>query len=1218
MTSPASPASAALRGDRGGAAAPPLRIPRPAGGTPGAQPRRAPGASAGHADAVGDGPVLFVTPYLVQASCELSEDYFLTSQVLMNTGDVVRPFARADGTVEALVVSGGVLSHLSRSATETSGWSYTALPGTDEAPMTGIVDVAVNTGPDGTVWALALRVLDSLYYYTWAVLGSSGAWEYPGQLPITADLDKLQSGLDPAGNVYFYAFFTSSTSSAHRNGSFALWQPHVSFLGTFNASLAGLDITDARLLWNPGYSASSQAGGIIILTSKNVAEWHQQTSATEFQVSATYTLGSGVAALLWASWSANPIYTQPSSVLQHGDGTVFYTDQQAYDVALTVFVSVGADQVAVWFKDDLASFAMLTGGTLNILAQYGDPAVSPVQFTPPIPVAGNILAVSGLPTDPDQATLFVTYDDATLHVLTKSPVVDAATGVTADAWTNVPVQQPSAALQELSTWRVQVSVQDANGTKVSGAGVTITGDREIGVWQASGSTFIGPAAPVTLTTDARGNVTFAVPAVELDTAVLTVQALDSTGAPSGPPFTVHPDTDVHQFLAGNAPLADIGPLTGAAMVAATNPGYNNSPVFPVLAGLPAASQASGSAAMASALNHMMQAGLGSQPGPNDPKSVQLDMTGAAPTFQTSPDPAAFTMLASSDWWDKAKNDAESAYHGLRHGVIKMEKATTQWVQKESSDAFHWVVSLAVTIGDDIADVMTIAIDDIKSAIHAVSSFFQALGADIEAGLNWLKHNILALIKEAGQNAKVIEGFLGQLPAKASAQLTAYENLADGYFAALKTQAHAAIQKLASQMETAAFGTSAPIPPPTTDTGSNDAVIAAGDIATFMSHVSHNWLLDKIMSWFEGDSDLAANPAVSAVVKDLITALTDAEDLVKDMTTLVWDGCSVLFANRDAYNVATFGQLFAVFDSVIDDLLSLADAIVDLVLDLVKAIMDALAGALAHEIELIPLLGALLELCGIDTSMSVGHLVSLILMYPATLYNDIKHKGTPLFPPPAITATPSAAAAAGDDWFNGLNTAAAVAQVLWGGADAYADTYRPGGKEEPPNFLSWVDIIAPFVISILQWPGATRTDGTTPPPFTTEIPYTAPVDALTPITWLLGLAPPTALLSAKIYASGRDIEPGDAAQIQDMVSAVVMSTAIAATGTGTGYNFDTDADQQLKAGTILGNVSNIISSFSTEDLAEATEGISVVIKLMIDLIGNIGAGVCIGSYSENGP
>lgn len=80
MTSPASPASAALHDNRGGATAPPLRIPRPARGTPGAQPRRAPEASAGHPDAVGDSPVPLVTPYLVQASCELSEDYFLTSQ----------------------------------------------------------------------------------------------------------------------------------------------------------------------------------------------------------------------------------------------------------------------------------------------------------------------------------------------------------------------------------------------------------------------------------------------------------------------------------------------------------------------------------------------------------------------------------------------------------------------------------------------------------------------------------------------------------------------------------------------------------------------------------------------------------------------------------------------------------------------------------------------------------------------------------------------------------------------------------------------------------------------------------------------------------------------------------------------------------------------------------------------------------------------------------
>ena len=50
--------------------------------------------------------------------------------------------------------------------------------------------------------------------------------------------------------------------------------------------------------------------------------------------------------------------------------------------------------------------------------------------------------------------------------------------------------------------------------------MTVTGDREVGVWQASGSTYLGLAAAVTMAAGARGNVTFAVPAVERDTAAL--------------------------------------------------------------------------------------------------------------------------------------------------------------------------------------------------------------------------------------------------------------------------------------------------------------------------------------------------------------------------------------------------------------------------------------------------------------------------------------------------------------------------------------------------------------------------------------------------------------------------------------------------------------------------------------------------------------------------
>ena len=95
-----SPASSARGDNRGSAAAtaPLPRISRPAGG---GDPRLRSVTRRGPAPAMRDSPVPFVTPFLVQASCELSEDYFLTCKVLVNTGDVVRPFAHAGRAVEA-------------------------------------------------------------------------------------------------------------------------------------------------------------------------------------------------------------------------------------------------------------------------------------------------------------------------------------------------------------------------------------------------------------------------------------------------------------------------------------------------------------------------------------------------------------------------------------------------------------------------------------------------------------------------------------------------------------------------------------------------------------------------------------------------------------------------------------------------------------------------------------------------------------------------------------------------------------------------------------------------------------------------------------------------------------------------------------------------------------------------------------------------------------
>ena len=75
-----------------------------------------------------NGNLVQPTPYYMQASCVLSEDYFLTDDVVIGQDDRIMPFAVTDPfsgavTVEALVLSSGQLSHLYPDLAAISGWS---------------------------------------------------------------------------------------------------------------------------------------------------------------------------------------------------------------------------------------------------------------------------------------------------------------------------------------------------------------------------------------------------------------------------------------------------------------------------------------------------------------------------------------------------------------------------------------------------------------------------------------------------------------------------------------------------------------------------------------------------------------------------------------------------------------------------------------------------------------------------------------------------------------------------------------------------------------------------------------------------------------------------------------------------------------------------------------------------------------------------------------
>ena len=467
----------------------------------------------------------------------------------------------------------------------------------------------------------------------------------------------------------------------------------------------------------------------------------------------------------------------PAILWQNQNGIVGFQDETGAlnFTGFTYGSPAGDGQVAAWKLNDAYTFTFLDNGLAQVVSEIPGTG-SGISWTAPIPLVGGIEKIYSLPTDPAESTLFtVAVNVKTLSVLTKDPAL---------GWTQTQVHQDGTSLQSVTSWRAQISILDANRAGVAAGQIQLSTDRPVGFWQASGSTILTPAAPVTLAADSGGKITVSIPAEELDTAVLTAQALDSTGQPSGPALVITPNIDVQNFLAGQGSLTDKGMLTGAgsqpgqALLNAQNTSWDtatqtyvsNGPLLPKLTG-------AGAGPVAQALNHVANLGLGYQPSSStDVQSVSFDLTpGVTPTFQSSTDPNAFSSLSASlgatTWWDSAKNDAESVFHGLRHGVIKFKKMVSSW----DKEAGHWVVNLIVNIGDGIDNLMSYVISDIKTAIHAISSFFQALGADLKNVWEWLKHFVLGVIRDADINAKVLQSWFIRCPPRESRSWTTWSS-----------------------------------------------------------------------------------------------------------------------------------------------------------------------------------------------------------------------------------------------------------------------------------------------------------------------------------------------------------------------------------------------------------------------------------------------------------
>ncbi len=1179
-------------------------------------------------------------PYYVQASCDLSEDYFLTDDVVIGQDDRIMPFEVLDTftnttTVEALVLASGTLNHLYPDPAATSGWSYTVV----HAPFTYVSDAAVvGGGFGGQLMVTGPRSLPAPPGATtaaaWLTRVGPGDWVVDSTFTVPEQIGPLSAGVSQDG-PYWYGWVPSEAGTMDQF-SLLLYDPRNAGTAMLTQQYPHdmqLTVEETVVMFDPGQVPNGpRTGFAVVRTSDKQISTFNQTGPASFSGEAASVLPTDAAALLWAYHTPGSTTGQPAILWQNENGIVGFQDETGAlnFTGFTYGSPAGDGQVAAWKLNGAYTFTFLDNGLAQVVSEIPGTG-SGISWTAPIPLAGGIEKIYSLPTDPAESTLFaVAVNVKTLSVLTKDPAL---------GWTQTQIHQAGASPESVTSWRVQISILDANRAGVAAGQIQLSTDRPAGFWQASGSTILTPAAPVTLAADSGGKITVSIPAEELDTAVLTAQALDSTGQPSGPALVITPNVNVQNFLAGQGSLTDKGTLTGAgsqpgqALLNAQNTSWDTTTQAYVSSGplLPKLTSA-GAGAVAHAVNHVANLGLGYQPSSGtDVQSVSFDLTpGVTPTFQSSTDPNAFSSLSASlgatTWWDSAKNDAESVFHGLRHGVIKFKKMVSSW----DKEAGHWVVNLIVNIGDGIDNLMSYVISDVKTAIHAISSFFQALGADLKSVWEWLKHFVLGVIRDADINAKVLQSWFDSLSTAGVQILDNLEQRTDTFFQDQESNVKTQINTWKGDVETMLFGQVAPTPAPAAGTGGDDsnlAFTAAEDFFKFMEHSPASWLWNKIMSHIKpmSSDSLHVGPSLSQdLPTDLNNILKAAVTTTTALGTALSDGLKT-FTTADGFKQANVGQLFDDFTNVTDDVLVLLDDVADTILDLIKDFLTDLDDLLTSEFEL-PVIGEILDFAGIsDFTPSIGRVMSLIVAYPATLLHNLWAGEGPMFDFGDDSQTRSAPGLLGrgaaDRNGFGLDLAAGVVQYIWASVNSIIDVLALPGKSEASSqaagdALNVIDFVLPAFMTILQWPtpwNATKT----PIPCSnwdfSDATLWGVHNNFIPGIIITTIAPWWAQGATWIwFKTAPEADGGGTEFFNDIVTPFIQTLASGANLVlGTWWQYaNSHASKTDQANAILDwvvpNLSYFDSPLGIEELADESEGATSVAKLVIDAVANYGA------------
>ena len=815
---------------------------------------------------------------------------------------------------------------------------------------------------------------------------------------------------------------------------------------------------------------------------------------------------------------------------------------------------------------------VLCGQTLSVVHQMagqGEIADSATpQFAPAVPLQAGLGQVTVPASRATGAGLIAIGADGSLLSLLQLPD---------GPWLDTQIHLPATEPLQVTSYRVQLSLTDASGRPVTGASLQVSSASPVTAMINGQAMPLEPAPVIVPPTDKTGRVTISLPAAGISAPALTVTG---TGLPT--PVTISPSAAVNGYLAGTTTLNYLPVLDETVLTSARTSGSPSQPLAPALQGDTTGLAATATNAIKSSATAAIPAAqplgaqrLGAQ------QRLQVVTAGSAPQPR-GPILVGSLSLSIDDFF-------HDAMHAIKTGAALVKAVTV--------DVENSIVSIVADFGAWAEQTLQVTIHDLDDAANAIHSLVNLIGAKIEDFLDWLKAEILSLLTDtvfvAGQYDEWLTAafsqlaeWIGMAEADAGAWLAHQKLNIDGKLAAAQTElAGKTLADLAQQAHQ-----------PEQLSVSARRLGAAATPAGPDSHAS--WLLDKIQHEIATLGPPAAIPGFDTAIATLKSQVGDTLSGFESAVSKFWSDLLNGIAS-DPHNIeaAAVPALLEGLTAVVDALLVIAGDLVQAVLQLLRTVVQVLDSTiLATPAGDLPLIGPLLP-AGMS-SLTMKQIVTLLIAFPTTLAYKLEH-GSAAAPfkstlsqsqhRPGRAHDPHAAAlGASADLASDLKYTAAGAMGFWAFMDSIsaALSIDPDG-DGPPDFFTFVDIVAPCVIGILTYPASGV-------PFQSGIAYSTGPEFLNFLSWLCGYAP--GILSAVGYESGNELA--------ENVDALVLTSQFGAMGMAFGIMALAAADDKSPADygiAILGNLSTVGTWGLSPEAIDSSDGLSAVAVAAVSLI-----------------